>query len=154
MNDMFYRRGQRLLCLPRHAFMLVASRYHHAVHALDAGGTLRWAGEIPTFRAVTYTEVEPGRFQYNYPDDEIWDEVVSLFRATEAIVAVQVRRWRGRDARAPSEGIYTTLFETSTGRPVGVQTDLPLVAAAGAGRLLAVDGSGTLSLLRYALEGG
>lgn len=149
MNDLFYRRGQRLLCLPQHELMLVASRFHHAVHALDAEGTLRWARDLPNFRAVTYTQVEPGRFQYDYPDDELWDEVVSLFQAAEATIAVQVRRWRGRDARGPSEGIYTVLLETATGRPVGVQTDLPMVAAAGSGRLFAVDDSGALSFLRY-----
>lgn len=152
MNDIFYRRNQRLLCLPRQGLMLVASRYYHAVHALEAEGTLRWEQDIPGFRPVTYVETEPGRFIYNYPDDDVWDEVVSLFHVTEAITAVQVRRWRGRDARGPSEGIYTVLLEMSTGRPVGVQTDLPMVASAGAGRLFAVDASGALSFLRYVVR--
>lgn len=153
MNDLFYRRNERLLCLPQQGLMLVASRYHHGVHALDAEGTWRWAQDIPNFRAVTYTEAEPGRFIYNYPDDDVWDEVVSLFQVTEAITAVQVQRWRGRDSRGPSEGIYTVLLDTSSGRPMGVQTNLPIVAAGAPDRLFAVDGSGALSFLRYGLGG-
>ena len=154
MSDLFYRRNERLLCLPQQGLMLVASRYHHAVHALDAEGTRWWAQDIPDFRAVTYTETEPGGFTYNYPDDDVWDEVVSLFQVSEAITAVQVQRWRGRDTRGPSEGIYTVLLETTTGRPMGVQTDLPIMVAAGApDRLFAVDGSSALWFLRYVLGG-
>lgn len=154
MNDLFYGRNQRLLCLPQQGLMLVASRYYRAVHALDAEGTLLWAQDIPDFRAVTYTEAEPGGFLYNYPGDDVWDEVVSLFQVSEAITAVQVQRWQGREARGPSEGIYTVLLETSTGRPMGVQIDLPIIAAAGApDRLFAVDDSGALSFLRY-VQGG
>ena len=80
MSDEFgsilYSQEQRLLCLPRERLMLVASRFYSEIHAFDDRGTLRWTQSIPGYRGITYRETAPGRFEYIYPPDDLWDSVV------------------------------------------------------------------------------
>ena len=84
------RRSTRrpLLCLPRERLMLVASRSYSEIHAFDDRETLRWTQSIPGYRGITYRGTAPGRFEYIYPPDDLWDSVASLFEATKGVVAV------------------------------------------------------------------
>lgn len=148
---LFYGAG-RLLCIPSEGLMVATSNSYPEVRAYDADGSLLWSQEIPDFRQVTYTEISPGRFRYVYPPDDTWDTTVSAFAPAEGIVAVQIGRRHGRQPGTPLSNIVTRLFSTVDGRPISVQSDLPLVKGAGAGRLFAVDELGSLAFLSYSLQ--
>lgn len=151
-SRLFYGPG-RLLCVPEAQLIVVASHYYPELRAYDERGKLRWVHTIPDYRGVTYRETAPGRMEYIYPDDDVWDYTRSLFQASEDVVALQVTRRRGRLLDSPLAGVRTMLIASSTGREIGIQTDVPLVTAAGAGRLFSIDEAGQLWRLSHSLQG-
>lgn len=141
----------RLLCLPQEQLIVVASQYFPEVRAYDVRGTLRWRQQLPDFRRVSYRE-SASRVDYTYPPDSIWDQTVSVFPANDQLLAVQVGRRYGRNPSAPFREVRTLLISMGDGRLIRAQTDLPVVKAAGRGRLFSIDNDGSLSILSYMIR--
>lgn len=141
-----------LLCVPDEELIVVASQYYPEVRAYDEAGFQRWSQELSEYRGMSYAETAPGRIEYSYPADSLWDQTVSLFRPKAGILALQVGRRYGRRPTAPFRSLRTMLFSTKDGHLLNVQTDLPLIKDAGSGRLISVDDAGSLRILSYVVS--
>jgi hypothetical protein len=147
----FYSSG-RMLCLEPEGLLVVASTHYPEVRAYDGRGALKWSTAIEATRRVTYVEVKPGSFRYNYPADGLWDATVSAFQPVDGLIAIQVGRRRGTTPGTRFESIQTFLLNARDGKLVGRQADLPFVKGAGRGLLFSVDAAGSLWLLSHRLE--
>jgi hypothetical protein len=143
----------KLLCLQKQQLAVVASLRSPEVRAYDARGNLRWKQLLPEHRTVTYTEQTPGSIRWVYPPDNMWDLTMSTFQPTDDVVAVQIGRKMFGDSKTRYHSLRTVLLGAVDGRPLGTQSDLPLIVGNGLGRLLTVDEGGSLTSLGVTLQG-
>lgn len=116
-----------LYCSAVSKLVVAASRLFPTVRAFSVDGSVKWTTVLTPFRRVGVEETLPGTFEYRFPADSLWEEVVSLFSPSRGVLAVQVGRRKGRAGGSPYVRIETRFFSVSDGRELGTQTDLPIV---------------------------
>jgi hypothetical protein len=142
----------RVLCLPQDNRMIVASQYYPGVRSYGDDGRLQWSRTVPDFRAISYRETAPGRIEYTYPADSLWDQTVSVFRPAPDIIALQVGRRYGRNPARGLRVVRTLLFRLSDGEPLAAQSDLPIIKSADSSQLYSVENDGSLRVLSYSIR--
>jgi hypothetical protein len=111
------------------------SRLHPEVRSYDGTGRELWTMMLPTFRAVGF-RVDGRRILFAYPPDSVWDEVVSLLRPADSVLAVQILRRRGHPASPRVVHLRTVYLAARDGSVLGSQLGLPLIHSATPTRLV------------------
>lgn len=128
----------RIGCNALGEWIVAASLLHPDVRGYSVDGNLMWSVPVPDFLGMTVEFQEPAGILYKPPDDGRWDRVIGVLPLSARMVAVQVGRSLGVDARDGFVNIGTHFVTVHDGRLLGFQTDLPHFAELSVDRALAI----------------
>lgn len=145
----------RLLCADaadgKAALLIMTSRLYPEIRAYTLDGVQRWKVPTPGFRAVGF-RTQGRAVLFDYADDSIWDQSLSLTQPALGVFALQVGRQHGRNASTPYSRVTTTFLSTDSGKFLGTQTDLPIIDAMSKRSIYAVTGKDATELRVYSFE--
>ncbi len=135
----------RLACAADAGFVIVAPKLRGIVQLYDRTGALRWQTDLVDYVPTNVRMVSGGGVLFGrQPGQSITDNTVGLVLLSNELVLVQTA---GVSKQHPGGGfdyahVVSRLLRVSDGKEIGRSKDLPIILAAGEGRVLTAGSDG------------
>jgi hypothetical protein len=131
--------GVRMACVKDDRDMVVmGSPILGVVRAYSLNGDVIWETRLPTFRQM---RIRATAKQVEFDGGPAHDELKALTSIGHGILAIQSYRWPALNTDGPANRrpeVQTYVLQSKSGEVLGVQTDIPLIADAGASTVYVV----------------